>query len=58
LYSVEEAAQLLSLGRTFTFQLVAAGEIRSIKIGRRRMIPHDALDEYIERLRSEQSACG
>jgi len=55
LYSVEEAAQLLGLGRTFTFRLVAGGQIGSVKIGTRRKIPRDALEEYIGRLRSEQA---
>jgi excisionase family DNA binding protein len=56
LYSVEEAADLLGIGRTFMFHLVASGEIDSFKIGKRRKIPRDALDGYIERLRSEQGA--
>jgi excisionase family DNA binding protein len=56
LYSVEEAANLLGIGRTFMFHLVATGEIDSFKIGKRRKIPRDALDAYIERLRSEQAA--
>jgi excisionase family DNA binding protein len=56
LYSVEEAADLLGIGRTYMFHLVATGEIDSFKIGKRRKIPRDALDGYIERLRSEQAA--
>ncbi len=54
LYSVEEAAQLLGIGRTLTFELIATGAIASIKIGRCRKISRDALDEYIERLRTDQ----
>jgi len=56
LYSVEEAAYQLGIGRTFMFHLLATGEIDSFKIGKRRKIPRDALDGYIERLRSEQGA--
>ena len=56
LYSVEEAAGLIGIGRTFMFHLLATGEIDSLKIGRRRKIPHDAIDGYIERLRAQQ--CG
>jgi excisionase family DNA binding protein len=56
LYSVEEAADLLGIGRTFMFHLVATGEIDSFKIGKHRKIPHGALDDYIQRLRLEQSA--
>jgi excisionase family DNA binding protein len=55
-YSVEEAAALLGIGRTFMFQLVATGEIESFKIGNLRKISHEALVAYIDRLRSEQAA--
>jgi excisionase family DNA binding protein len=55
-YSVEEAAALLGIGRTFMFHLVATGEIDSFKIGKHRKIHRDALAEYIDRLRSEQAA--
>lgn len=55
LYSAEEAAELLGIGRTFMFELLAAGEIESMKVGKRRKIPCDALTSYIERLRSEQA---
>ena len=55
-YSVDEAADLLGIGRTYMFHLVATGEIESFKIGNRRKIPRDALAQYIDRLRAEQSA--
>jgi excisionase family DNA binding protein len=51
---VEEAAELLGIGRTYMFHLLSVGEIDSLKIGKRRKIPSDALDSYIERLRSER----
>jgi excisionase family DNA binding protein len=56
LYSVEEAAGLLGIGRTFMFHLLATGEIDSLKIGRLRKIPRDAIDGYIDRLRARQGA--
>jgi excisionase family DNA binding protein len=55
LYSIEEAAELLGIGRTFMFHLVASGEVDSFKIGKRRKIHRDALDSYIARLRSEEA---
>ncbi len=55
LYSVEEAAQLLGIGRTFMFELVATGQIDSLKIGRRRKISTAALDDYVQRLAAEQA---
>jgi excisionase family DNA binding protein len=56
LYSVEEAAQLLGIGRTFMFELVATGQVDSLKIGKRRKVPRQALHEYIARLKDEQAA--
>ncbi|MFI5953776.1 helix-turn-helix domain-containing protein [Cryptosporangium sp. NPDC051539] len=50
LYCVEEAARLLSLGRTAVFELVRTGELRSVKVGRSRRIPATALDEFVSRL--------
>jgi excisionase family DNA binding protein len=53
-YSVEEAADLLGMGRTFMYHLVATREIDSFKIGTRRKIPREAIDAYIARLRADQ----
>lgn len=49
----EEAAQFLSLSRARVYELLAAGEIESIHIGRSRRIPLDALDKFVTRLRSQ-----
>jgi excisionase family DNA binding protein len=52
LHAPEEAAGLLTIGRSQLFELIARGEIESVKIGRLRRIPHDALTAYIQRLRA------
>ncbi|MFI5035408.1 MAG: helix-turn-helix domain-containing protein [Acidimicrobiales bacterium] len=54
LLTIEEAAQLLRIGRTQTYGLVMGGAIRSIKIGRRRLVLRAGLDEFIQRLVEEQ----
>lgn len=41
--SIEEMRRYLGLGRSTAYALAAAGTIRSVKIGRRRMIPRSAL---------------
>jgi excisionase family DNA binding protein len=51
LYKPETAGAKLELGRTSIFHLVKTGELRSVKIGRSRRIPADALEEYVERLK-------
>ncbi len=51
-----EAARRLSLAQSTLYQLLTRGEIESVKIGRCRRIPMDALTDYIDRLRREQGA--
>ena len=54
LLTVEEAAELLRLGRTTTFELVMRGDIQSVKIGRRRLVIRDGLDHYVAELLASQ----
>jgi excisionase family DNA binding protein len=51
LLSPEEAAERLSIGRSFLWELLRRGEIESIHLGRRRLVPVDALVSYVERQR-------
>jgi excisionase family DNA binding protein len=51
LYSVAEAASQLGVGRTYMFRLIATGEIESIKVGKLRKIPRDALNSYVDQQR-------
>lgn len=51
LLTIEEAATVMSLGRTLVYELVRRNEITSIKVGRSRRIPVSALRAYVgERL--------
>ena len=50
-YTVEEAAERLGVGRTTVYALVRSGDIESIAIGRLRRIPYDALDDFVSRMR-------
>lgn len=47
LYDVMEAAGITSLGRTKLLEEVATGRLRSVKVGRRRLIPRAALEDYV-----------
>ena len=49
LLTVEEAAHLLSIGRSLVYRLVLRQEIVSVKIGRTRRIPLVALETFIAR---------
>ncbi len=46
-YSVEEAAEQLSIGRTLAYQLISEGRLVSIKIGHRRLVARADLDAFI-----------
>ena len=52
--TVEEAAERLSIGRTVMYALVSSGAVESVRIGRLRRIPSDALVGYLDDLRSQQ----
>lgn len=52
LHKVEDAAQLLDISRAVLSELIGQGAIESVKIGASRRIPHDALTDYIARLRA------
>ena len=56
LLSVEAAATQLSIGRTTMYALLKAGAITSVRIGRLRRIPAEALTAYTDRLVAEQHA--
>lgn len=47
LLTVEEAANRLRIGRTVMYSLVRTNQIQTIKIGRLRRIPVDALKRYV-----------
>ena len=46
-YSVEEAATILGIGRSAAYQAVRTGEIPAIRIGRRLLVPVQALEQLL-----------
>jgi excisionase family DNA binding protein len=47
LYRVEEAAEALRLSRSALYEVIRSGQLRTVKCGRRRLVPVRALAEYI-----------
>jgi len=45
--SVEETAKLLGIGRNLCYERVKTGEIPSLKIGRRLLVPKAALEKLL-----------
>lgn len=48
--SVPEFARAVGIGRTLAFRLIREGVIRSVKIGRRRVVPASEQDAFLARL--------
>lgn len=51
LHSIPAAADELSVSTRVVERLIADGEIATVKIGRRRLVPDEALVDYVERLK-------
>jgi excisionase family DNA binding protein len=54
LLRIDDAAQLLAIGRTTMYQLIAAGEIELVHIGRCARVPFSELERYLARRRTER----
>lgn len=47
-YTVAEAAEALRLGRNRVYDMVAAGELPALRIGKSIRIPADSLNQWIK----------
>ena len=50
LYTPEEAAEALAVGRSTVYELMKAGALEFVKLGRSRRIRRDALETYVASL--------
>jgi excisionase family DNA binding protein len=55
LLTVEQAAEHLSIGRGTIYELLRSGQLESVKIGRLRRVPYQALEAYVDRMRRAAS---
>ena len=53
--AVEEAAHLLGISRSLAYELCARGELPTIRLGRRLVVPKRALFEMIENVEANWS---
>ena len=56
--TMQEAADMLAISRSTLYQLVGAGALATVSIGRLRRIPADELVDFVGRLRREQAVLG
>ena len=52
LYGVDEAAAALRLSRSVLYELIRSGQLRTVKQGRRRLVPVSALADHVDSLES------
>ena len=52
---VEDVMERLRIGRSTAFKLISTRQLRSIKVGRRRLVSEAALVEFIEGLDRQEA---
>jgi excisionase family DNA binding protein len=50
LHSIQSSTRILGIGRSSLYGLIAEGQIRIVKIGRRTLIPDLEIRRYVESL--------
>ncbi|MGW0119429.1 helix-turn-helix domain-containing protein [Streptomyces sp. NPDC003327] len=53
LHPVEDAAYVLGFERTTAWQEIRLGRLRTVRVGRRRLVPTEYIEEYVELLKRE-----
>lgn len=48
-HTIQQALEILPIGRSTIYKLVATGELRSIRVGKKLLIPDSAIYEFVER---------
>jgi excisionase family DNA binding protein len=56
LLPVEAVMAQLCVGRSTVFELIGTNQLRSVKIGRRRLVPQLAVDEFVASLLAGDAA--
>ncbi len=55
-YSVEQAARILGIGRNSAYEAIRRGEIPALRLGRRLVVPRQALERLLRNSNSETAA--
>jgi excisionase family DNA binding protein len=55
LHSLAETAELLSVTPRYVQDLVYSGQLPSVRLGRRRLVAHVDLEEFVDSLRAAAS---
>jgi excisionase family DNA binding protein len=49
-FTIDEAAEQLRVSRWTLYNLIRTNQLRSLKIGRRRLVPAAAINEFLDQL--------
>lgn len=52
MYEIPDAAEQISVSARTLERLIRDGKVGSVKIGRRRLVPHDELVSYVDKLKA------
>lgn len=52
-----EVAQLLGIGRSTVYELLASGDLPSVRVGRTRRVPLRCVEQYVENRLAESQDC-
>ncbi|MGH3502553.1 MAG: helix-turn-helix domain-containing protein [Nocardioidaceae bacterium] len=56
LLTVEQVAERLNLSRTEIYAQMRRGRLKSVKEGRKRLVPPEYLDDYVDLLKAEANS--
>ncbi|MEU9699435.1 helix-turn-helix domain-containing protein [Streptomyces sp. NPDC047981] len=56
LHPVPDAAYMLGFERTTAWEEIRLGRLRTVRVGRRRLVPTEYIEEYVELLKREAQA--
>ena len=55
LFKLREASEISNIGVTKLYQYINDGSLQSVKVGRSRLIPRDALESFISNLPNDKT---
>lgn len=58
LLTIDEAREVLRISRWSLYKLINARQLKTIKLGQRRLVPADDLHRFIDELRQEEASYG
>ncbi len=53
LYRVSDVVAVLNLSRSVVYELIRSGRLKTVKEGRTRLVPADAVSQYVDLLLKE-----